>query len=119
MRDERQLSGTHVNEGAVAKAPIGGGVASILSAPLCSPFGIAIDDRNAYFTTSCGDRRLGAMPLGGGATTSMVEDGTRLPSTSIVADGTSVYLADSSTTDTRVVKAPRDGGAATTLVTSP
>jgi hypothetical protein len=75
-----------------------------LAFDLLSPYHVAVDDTNVYWTDSSGDRVMRA-PIAGGWPTVVASTGTPSPA-GIAVDGTSVYWA--STGGQRLLKCPKD-----------
>jgi hypothetical protein len=82
----------------------GGACILTLAAGLASPYGIAVDDANVYFTTMGG---VMSVPIGGGALKTLVSG----QATFVAVDGNNVYWTGNSA----VLQMSKDGGAPVTL----
>lgn len=85
----------------------------ILASGQGSPLDVAFDGQRAFWTVYGGP--VASASLCGGAVTTIANE----PATSIALDDTNVYWILDSSQTMELRRAPRDGGAATTLATSP
>jgi hypothetical protein len=88
--DLLEFTGITSDAGSVMQAPLDGGSPLALATGVTSPFGIAIDETNVYFTTS--DGNVESVPIGGGAATTLMAN-QALPR-GIAVDRTYVYWAN-------------------------
>lgn len=105
---------TSVANGAVMRAPVGGGAPSVLAGGQSLPGGLTLDAVNIYWGNQ-GSKDIMMAPLGGGAPVVMAS-GQESPR-SLAVDATHVYWTDTGLQGA-IRKVPIAGGAVETIVTS-
>ncbi len=100
--DESRVYWSTLFQGAVYRAPIGGGDSTALASDLISPGDLAIAGSALYFGTAS-DAGVFAVPIEGGAVTSLAPEG----GFGVAADAEHVYFGEY---DGRLVRVPVGGG---------